>query len=80
MDSKFPWCLIDHGLTLALSSAVLNDGIRICKDSFQTENQLHKWLRGHLFVLMDSKFPLRLIDHGMTLTLSLAALNYGIKI
>ena len=40
MESKFPWCLIDHGLTLALSSAALNHGIRIYKISFQTQNQL----------------------------------------
>jgi hypothetical protein len=67
-------------MTLALSSAVLNHGIRICNDSFQTENQLAQMVKRAFVYLKDSTFPWRLIDHGVTLALSLAALNNGIRI
>ena len=35
---------IDHDVTMALSLAALNHGIRMCIDSYQTENQLVKIL------------------------------------
>ena len=67
MDSKFPKYLIDidHGVTLALSSAAINHGIRIRRNSFQTKNQLAQTVK-RAFVCFDGHWPW--CDYGSKLS------------